>query len=297
MSKSKSSPRHGTSRQIGVRRSYQAHGPDRDHSEIIKHHQTDPAPISLIPPNPGTGKSTPTKPKLTSRYKASAKAANLPPHLGSHTKLKPQAITSARVNAAAGPVRRGNLQAGVKPFAEYFAVEYVKDLNATQAYRRAATACGRAVTAATARAQGSACLRKPDVQARVAQLQRKVLGQAGVTAQRVIDELALVAFQDIGDLYDADGRLVPLHLLPREVRACVSSIKVARVNLIPNDGAQEWLHEIKTYSKDGALELLARHFKLLTDVIQIDADWDNLAARLASGRKRLGLKPADPDPE
>lgn len=161
-----------------------------------------------------------------------------------------------------------------------FVAEYLKDLNATQAAIR----CG--YSQKTAMQQGSRLLSIAKIAQAVASGKQQQLAKAELTATRVLEELRRVAFLDPGKFYDPKGRLLPVHELDEEVRACLAGLEVARANLNVTDGKRddEWLHKIRYYDKLKALEILAKHFALLKDVVEVTGDWDKLAARLASVR-------------
>lgn len=193
--------------------------------------------------------------------------------------------TPPHPGTAAG--RAKDPKTGLTPLMTAFVREYPKDQNATQAYQRAKVlVTGRPTTPETAQNQGAAYLRISAIQRALAKVTARVAAKADLSAERVLEEIRRLAMFDVGALFTDDGKLRPIHTLSAEERSAVASLEVARVNLIPNDGAQEWLHKVKTWDKTKALEMLAKYHKLLTDVVQIEGDWDKLAARLASARKR-----------
>lgn len=77
------------------------------------------------------------------------------------------------------------------PKQERFCVEYVKDLNATQAAIRAG------YSEKTAKAIGSENLTKPDVAARVESLQAERAAEHSVTGQWVVDQLKSAAEKNL----------------------------------------------------------------------------------------------------
>jgi hypothetical protein len=68
--------------------------------------------------------------------------------------------------------------------------------------------------------------------------------------------LGAVAFSDIGELFDADGKLLPLPRLPPHVRAAISSVKVRRTP------EKDEIVEVRLWDKVGALTVMARHLGL-----------------------------------
>ena len=59
-----------------------------------------------------------------------------------------------------------------------------------------------------------------------------------------------------------------------------------RTNFVSGDGKREWLHEVKVLDKIEALKILAKHFGLLVDRVELSGD-DELIRRLQAGRARL----------
>jgi len=90
------------------------------------------------------------------------------------------------------------------PQQKRFAEEYVVDLNATEAAKRAG------YSQKTARTKGSWLLTKVDIRAEIDRLLAEKAARTAVTADRVVKEMALIAFSDIGDILDFSGTEVRL---------------------------------------------------------------------------------------
>lgn len=165
---------------------------------------------------------------------------------------------------------------------ERFIDEYLIDLNATQAYRRSHAKCSGNRVASV---QATRLMAKTSVRAAIAAGIAKRSQGTELTAARVLEELRRLAFLDPAALFDTSGNLKPIHTIPIEARAAIAGLEVLRTNIISGDNAREWLHKVKLTSKTHALELLAKHFKLLTDIVQIDTTEAQLA-RLDAGRAR-----------
>ena len=109
----------------------------------------------------------------------------------------------------------------------------------------------------------SRLLAAPHIQAAI---KREVSDRAArlrATVDNTVREIARLSFSDVGELFDESGHLKNVKALPREVRACIASVKVVKKNLIAGDNSTEWVHEIKLWNKPKALELLATHLGLL----------------------------------
>jgi phage terminase small subunit len=133
-----------------------------------------------------------------------------------------------------------------------FVAEFVKCLNGAEAARRAGYSARRAGNTATR------LLAKPDIRAAIDQhlaaRERRML----VTADRVLEEFARIAFADIRNYarWGPDGiRLRP----PEEIDAAHAA---AIAEIVAPGGAAGRGARIKLYDKKAALEALARHLGL-----------------------------------
>ena len=139
-----------------------------------------------------------------------------------------------------------------------FALEYSVDLD----HKRASRACGMTP------AWGRAALRQPRVVERLAVLQAQQAQRAEVRADRVLAELAAIAFADVGDLFDpATGKLKPLGQLQARVRASIASVESDDVT-DPDGTIMGQAHKVKLLDKVRALEMLGKHLGLFNDGAQ-----------------------------
>lgn len=145
-----------------------------------------------------------------------------------------------------------------------FVAEYLVDLNATEAAKR----CG--YSAKTAKSQGSRLLTNADIAQAVADGKDRQLAAADLSAARVLEELRRLAFLDIADLFDERDNLKSIHEIPPAARAAIAGIEVVRANLNPSDGKRDddYIHKVKLIQKTSALEMLAKHFALLTEKVE-----------------------------
>jgi hypothetical protein len=86
-------------------------------------------------------------------------------------------------------------------------------------------------------------------------------------------------------LFDERGKLKQIHTLPAEVRSTIASVEVVIRNAAGGDGHTDTIHKVKLWSKDKALELLAKHFSLLVNRVRLETD-EALLKLLDEGRKR-----------
>lgn len=137
-----------------------------------------------------------------------------------------------------------------------FIEEYLIDLNATQAAIRAGYSLD------TAKSIGSENLTKPDIQARIAKAMAERSRRTGVNADRVVMELAKIAFVNAKDVIDPDTATVKPDALPEDT-AAIQSVKVKTFG---EDGLER---EVKMADKLRALELLGRHLGMFKDKVEL----------------------------
>lgn len=140
-----------------------------------------------------------------------------------------------------------------------FVEEYLIDFNATQAAIRA----GYSVD--TAYQTGAENLKKPQIKKAVEQKIAERSRRTGITQDRVVQELARIAFVKITDVVDDDGSIITD--ANDDDLACIESYKVEDSNTI-NGGSRK--REVKLASKMKALELLAKHLGMLNDKLNVN---------------------------
>lgn len=149
------------------------------------------------------------------------------------------------------------------PKQERFVHEYLIDLNATQAAIRAG------YSERTARQVAAENLSKPDIQAAIDACMKARETRTGITADRVLAELALIGFSDMGQILDFTGdvpRLKKASEIAPEARRLLQAVKVKRYLEGKGDDATEVeVTEFKLWSKDNALHKLAQHLGLLVE--------------------------------
>ena len=131
-------------------------------------------------------------------------------------------------------------------------------------------------------------LHRPEVESRIQEILHQRFSKAGITAERTMKELARIAYGSVADLYDEEGRLLPPHLLPDDVAANVSRIKVELVGEgRGQDRVLTVVKDIKLGDKMAALTILARHFKIVGEEGDgVNALANALADRLKQARHR-----------
>ena len=143
---------------------------------------------------------------------------------------------------------------------DVFVDEYLIDLNATQAAIRA----GYSVK--TADQQGSRLLANVKVQTKIAKAMAERSKRTGVNQDRVVLELAKIAFVNPSELIDTNtGKVLP-GASPDDL-ACIQSVKVKKTTKGKNVIEER---EVRVHDKIKALEKLGQHLGMWNDKIDVN---------------------------
>lgn len=182
-----------------------------------------------------------------------------------------------------------NEASGLSDKQEAFCRAYILDFNATQA----------AITAGYAKAgahvQGSRLLSNVKVQKFLAELQKPVLQKFEITQERIMQEVASLAFSNVMDFItidDAGRPYVDLKKCTREQAAALAEVELTELppTTMVVDGAElerDVLKvKIKTRDKWGPLESLMKRHGLIKEVVKVehefqDVDMNEVARRVA----------------
>ncbi|WP_103108461.1 terminase small subunit [Brevibacillus reuszeri] len=141
-----------------------------------------------------------------------------------------------------------------------FADEYLIDLNATQAAIRAG------YSTQSAREIASENLSKPNIRAYIDQRLAEHSRRTGANQERIMRELARIAFLNPLDIANFDDATLREDVSPDDA-AAIASVKV---KTIPTPEGVIVEREVKFADKIKALELLGKRFAMWTDKQQID---------------------------
>ena len=150
-----------------------------------------------------------------------------------------------------------------------FCDEYLIDLNATKAYKVAYPNCKKDETACV---NGSRLLRNARVQEYIAIHQKQREERTQVTQDKVIHELAKIAFADIRALYDDNGNLKNVKCLEDNIAGAVSQLETFEEYEGRGDD-REYVGDtkkVKLLDKTKALELLGKHLGMFTDKLELE---------------------------
>lgn len=156
---------------------------------------------------------------------------------------------------------------------EAFCHEMLKDNHQTNAALRA----GYSITSAST--EGSRLMQMPMIQERIAQLRAELAARTAVHPEKIVRELATIAFADVGDVlrlaHDGESLVFDFENMPPEFTRTISSIKVDTYMHGRGDRGREVRSvDVKMIDKRGALVDLAKIFGMMRE--QVD---HNITAR------------------
>lgn len=140
-----------------------------------------------------------------------------------------------------------------------FVEEYLIDLNATQAAIRAG------YSPDTAKEIGCENLTKPNIRAQIDKAMAERSKRTGVSADRVVMELAKIAFVNASDVINADDATLKDDAAPEDT-AAIQSVKVKTFG---EDGIER---EIKMADKIKALDLLGKHMGMFQNNLNLNIE-------------------------
>jgi phage terminase small subunit len=144
-----------------------------------------------------------------------------------------------------------------------FAAEYLIDLNATQAAIRAG------YSEKTAASQGQRLLTNVEIQKLVQRGMDERGERTEITQDRVLQELAKVAFSDLRKVLTPGGALIDAQDWDDDVAGFISSVEVVKKPSGEHDEegrpVVEHVHKIKAWDKMAALEKLGKHLGMFVD--------------------------------
>jgi phage terminase small subunit len=139
---------------------------------------------------------------------------------------------------------------------ERFCKEFVIDHIATRAAARAGYSAAGA----------HRLLHTVSVRARIAELERAQKVRLEVDADRVLQELLHIAMHDPKEMFDEDGRQLPVPEMPEAARRCIAGWTFDKLGQL----------QPKVVDKLRALELLGKYKKLFSDETNANAPQVNI---------------------
>lgn len=161
--------------------------------------------------------------------------------------------------------------ANLTPKQDTFVREYLVDLNGKQAAIRAG------YSPKSAEVTASKLLRVPKVAEAIAAARNQRAERTNVSADRVVEELARLAFVDLSKAYDEHGNLLKPAEMPDDVKAALAGVDFAKTG-----------DRIGRFTaKERALEMLGKHLGLFTDKVQLsgkDGEALSISIDLGAGK-------------
>lgn len=159
-----------------------------------------------------------------------------------------------------------------------FADKYFETLNGTQ------SAIYAGFSEDTAKQQAWQILQREDVQEYLTNLKLELSEKTGISQQKVLNEIAKIAFADIRNYYTGDDKLKPITDLDDNEAAALASVKTYEE--YSQREAIGINKEIKLYDKLGGLEKLARHLGLYEK--DNEQSKNTIAINVGSDASKLG---------
>lgn len=142
-----------------------------------------------------------------------------------------------------------------------FITEYIVDCNRTAAVMRA----GFTNNPRSARTIAWKLLKDPDVRREIDKQLEARQKRTLITADRVLAEMYEIAMADIGEAFDANGNIKPMKDIPEHIRRAMAGIEIFEEFEGKGDEKKfsGYTKKVRFCDKTKALEILARHLKLL----------------------------------
>jgi phage terminase small subunit len=166
-----------------------------------------------------------------------------------------------------------------------FVLEYLKDLNATNAAKRAG------YSQKTAYSQGQRLLKHVEVKRILEELSQKFEDESILSAKQTLQELSKLARYNMADFIrvgpDGEPSSIDVSQLTRDQAAAIQEITVDTTGGTGDGERRQVLRtKFKLADKGMNLERLGRYHKLFTDKVEMSGEV-SLAESIAKGRKAL----------
>ena len=154
---------------------------------------------------------------------------------------------------------------------ERFKNNILKGMDGKAAYIKA----GDKARGAAAEVNASRLLRNAKVAAASEKAQKKAADKAEVTVERILREEARLAFLDPVGLMDKNGKQLPIHKLPEDVRRVIVGLEIIQ------QPPKALKYKYKFSDKGKSLERLSRHLGMYNDKLNLGFSSETLNAILS----------------
>jgi phage terminase small subunit len=127
-----------------------------------------------------------------------------------------------------------------------------------------------------AQQKATSLLKKQATFDEIQRLMQKKNKTYAITAERVLQELAYIAYMDLADILEPNGDLKPLTKIPEEARRALASLDIETIVMkkglsqMLGTQAEKKLKRLKMHSKEKALELLGKHLGLFKESVKLE---------------------------
>jgi len=130
-------------------------------------------------------------------------------------------------------------------------------------------------------------LQKPHIRGWLDEHIAKKCEKLDVTVERIVQELALVGFQNIAGAFNADNSLKSIADMPEDIQRVISGIDIDELFEGRGEDREHigYTKKLRAWNKLDALKLLGQHLKMFTDKIEITDNRPKVVRRDLTGKK------------
>jgi hypothetical protein len=90
-----------------------------------------------------------------------------------------------------------------------------------------------------------------------------------IDPSRALREAARLAYSDVRELFDQDGKMLPVHQWPDHLAAAIGGVEVVRRNVDSTDDHTDDVIKVKVWDKPKNLEMLFKHLNLFKEQVEL----------------------------
>lgn len=150
---------------------------------------------------------------------------------------------------------------------EIFIRQYLVHFNAARAVRESGYSDEQTVSYN----EGARLLRIPRVVEKIRAEMKARLDSLDATGERILQELKSIAFAQLADCFDEDGKMLSVHDMPPECRAALSTVETDEIFAGRGEKRIQIgkMRKVKMADKLKALELLGKYRHLFSDHLEV----------------------------
>jgi phage terminase small subunit len=133
----------------------------------------------------------------------------------------------------------------------------------------------------SSRVDSSKVFAKSNIKKRIAELRAERNKRLEISGDRVLAEIAKLAFYDPRCFFDSDGRLKPIDEIDPDHAAIIGGIETLHKTVGDEKDGMAVITKIKLADKGANLERLGKYFKLFTDKTEVGLDAQTAALIMA----------------